>query len=191
MPLFDHFDLLAPIYDKLIRPPEPGRLVELADLPVKGILLDAGGGTGRVARAIKDKVSDVVVVDLSPGMLRQAVVKNGLWTVRSRTEALPFSANFFDRIIMVDTLHHVYDQLLTARELWRVLSPGGRIVVEEPDIRAIPVKIVAILERFALMRSRFLSPEKILDLFFCPNADRSIEKEDYTSWIIVQKTRLR
>ena len=188
MPLFNYFDLFAPIYEKFITPPEPDRLVELADLPVKGTLLDAGGGTGRVSKVLRDKVSAVVVVDLSSGMLRQVVVMNGLWTVCSKTEALPFSDNFFHRIILVDAMHHVHDQLLTARELWRVLIPGGRIVVEEPDIGTIPVKIVAIMERFALMRSKFLSPESIFDLFFYPNANRSIEKEGSTAWVIIQKT---
>ena len=45
MPAFDHFDFLAPLYDRVIRVPEDDRLGELLGLPIAGRLLDAGGGS--------------------------------------------------------------------------------------------------------------------------------------------------
>ena len=59
---------------------------------------------------------------------------------------------------MVDALHHVIHQGQTAREMYRVLKPGGRIVIEEPDIRKFGVKLIAVAEKLLLMRSHFLSP---------------------------------
>ena len=47
---------------------------------------------------------------------------------------------------MVDALHHVADQEATIRELWRLLKPGGRIIIEEPDIRRFEVKLLALIE---------------------------------------------
>ena len=44
-------------------------------LPVEGILLDAGGETGRNAETISNLVTIVVIADSSSGMLRQAAVK--------------------------------------------------------------------------------------------------------------------
>jgi len=41
----------------------------------------------------------------------------------------------FDRVLMVDALHHVVNQAETICELYRVLKPGGRLVIEEPDLR--------------------------------------------------------
>lgn len=187
MRILDHFDLLAPIYEKLISPPDAGRLIELADLPVDGFLLDAGGGTGRVSKVLAEKVSSVVVADLSSRMLQEAAQKNGLSTTCTKTETLPFSDASFERIIMVDALHHVYDQRSTILELWRVVKPGGRIVIEEPDVRTLGVKMVALMEKLALMRSRFLSPESIADLFYYPNAQKFIKREGITAWIIVDK----
>lgn len=52
MPVFDHFDLLAPLYEVFIRQKNPQELWRLADLPVSGALLDAGGGTRRVAQLL-------------------------------------------------------------------------------------------------------------------------------------------
>jgi ubiquinone/menaquinone biosynthesis C-methylase UbiE len=187
MPLIDHFDLLAPFYDRVIRSPEPEKLSRLADLPMQGILLDAGGGTGRVAQALRDKVADAIVVDLSLGMLRQANEKRCLWTICSQTELLPFPDQAFDRVIMVDALHHVCDQEHTIRELWRVLKPGGRVVIEEPDIGLVSVRLVALVEKFALMRSRVLSPVWIEALFSFDDASTHIEREGVTAWIVAEK----
>ena len=140
MPLLDHFGILAPFYDRAIRLREPERFIKLANLPVDGALLDVGGGTGRVSHALRGMAHLLVVADVSFGMLRQAKEKDGLETVCSHSEGLPFADGAFSRVIMVDALHHVCDHQETAQELWRVVKPGGRIVIEEPDIDTAIVK---------------------------------------------------
>ena len=55
-----------------------------------------------------------------------------------------------------------------------VLKPGGSIVIEEPDIRKFTVKLIALAEKITLMRSHFLSPDKIAGLFKFPEAKREI-----------------
>jgi ubiquinone/menaquinone biosynthesis C-methylase UbiE len=187
MPLLDHFGIIAPVYDRLIRPGEPQFWIDLLKLPVQGCMLDAGGGTGRVAQGLGEYASPIVVADLSERMLRQAAAKDGLCTVCSHTETLPFSEATFDRIIIVDALHHVYDQAETAQELWRVLKPGGRLVIEEPDVRKTIVKLVALAEKIAFMRSHFISPPRILRLFQYSNAQLQIVREGYNAWVIVDK----
>jgi demethylmenaquinone methyltransferase/2-methoxy-6-polyprenyl-1,4-benzoquinol methylase len=185
--LFDHFDFLAPFYETFIPPRDPQELWRRIDLPVSGALLDAGGGTGRVAQFIDGQARPVVVADLSRKMLAEVRRKAGLRPVCSHTESLPFPGGTFARIIMVDALHHVCDQRATADELWRTLRPGGRLVIEEPDVRVFVVKLVAVAERLALMRSRFLSPPRIAGLFRYPNARVRVESENYIAWVIVEK----
>ena len=75
MPIFDHFDFLAPFYDLFISPAAPDVLRQLAGLPVTGALLDAGGGTGRISHALHGDALPLVVADISLQMLRQAQAK--------------------------------------------------------------------------------------------------------------------
>ena len=187
MPLFDHFDFLAPFYERFIKPQDPQEMWALMDLPVSGALLDAGGGTGRVAQFMVGKANPVVVLDLSRKMLTEARQKDGLCPVCSHTENLPFENESFERIIMVDALHHVCNQQNTADELWRVLQPGGCIIIEEPDVRAFSVKLLALAEKLALMRSHFLSPPQIAKLFDSKDAHVRVETGEFNAWIIVEK----
>jgi ubiquinone/menaquinone biosynthesis C-methylase UbiE len=180
-----HFNLLAPFYDRVIPFARQEQMLKVLDLPHAGILLDAGGGTGRVASALRLHIGSIIVADISRGMLAQARHKN-LATTSAETERLPFADAIFDRVLMVDALHHVVHQGETILELYRVLKPGGRLVIEEPDLRTCAVKLIAIAEKLALMRSHFLAPPQIAALF-PSGAKVRFETEDYTAWVIAEK----
>jgi ubiquinone/menaquinone biosynthesis C-methylase UbiE len=190
MPIVEHFDFLAPHYETFIRPRLPQKLWTLAELPAEGALLDAGGGTGRVTQFMIGQMHPVVVADLSLQMLAEAGQKVGLQPTAAYSERLPFADHAFARIIMVDALHHVVNQRATADELWRTLQPGGRIVIEEPDVRTFTVKLLALAEKLALMRSHFLTPAQIAALFDHPDARIHIEATGFNAWVIVEKMLL-
>ena len=183
---FEHFGFLAPFYDHLIRFGEADALFRRLALPVSGRLLDAGGGTGRVSELFKGRVGQTVVADVSAGMLRQAQGK-GLTVVKTPAEALPFPDGAFERVLMMDALHHVADQVHVVRELWRMVMPGGRLLIVEPDIRLWAVKGIALFEKIALFRSHFLSPPDIVELFDGSGRRSRIEVEASTAWVIIDK----
>jgi ubiquinone/menaquinone biosynthesis C-methylase UbiE len=185
---FDHFGLIAGVYDRAGSFQVSELLSGWLDISPNCRLLDAGGGTGRVAAALRSLVAEVFVADLSRAMLHYAVAK-GLPAVCAPAELLPFSSESFERIIMVDALHHVIDQGKTARELFRLLTPGGRIAVIEPDIHKSVVKIVALGEKTLLMRSHFLDGEKIAALFTDSEAKVSVFHEGYNVIAIAEKVR--
>ena len=182
---FDHFGVIAPIFSR-VGYSSLETLLKQADLPTPGRVLDAGGGTGRVANAIREHAGEVVIADPSLGMLREAD-RTQLRLACSNSEALPFPNDSFERIIMVDALHHVIHQGETAREMYRVLKPGGRIVIEEPDIRTFGVKLIAVAEKVLLMRSHFLTPQNIVNLFSFDSAKTNIQAMEGNAWVVIEK----
>ncbi len=189
MPILDHFGLIAPLYERMMSARDGAQLAArfgFTSVPSRpaGLLLDAGGGTGRVSQGLLAYFERSVVIDESASMLAQARHKPGIWPARSFSEQLPFAENTFDYVLMVDALHHVANQAATAQELWRVCRPGGRIVIEEPDYRSFSVKLLALGEKLLLMRSHFLTPPQIQQLF---SASSRIERDNFNAWVIVDK----
>jgi ubiquinone/menaquinone biosynthesis C-methylase UbiE len=184
--VLDHFRLVAPVYDRVLSPPDAERLRRLLELPVTGQILDVGGGTGRVAQTLRGLAGDVVVLDESAAMLEQARLK-GLTTVQGQAEHLPFPDDAFARVLIVDAFHHLRDQRQAAAEFLRVLAPGGLIVIEEPNVEAAAVKLVALAEKVALMRSHFRRPVAVQEIMQAAGGRVRLEREGGTFWAIVTK----
>jgi demethylmenaquinone methyltransferase/2-methoxy-6-polyprenyl-1,4-benzoquinol methylase len=183
----DLFDLLAPVYDRVMRPPLPQPLAQHLDLPVRGRMLDAGGGTGRISQQFLGQAGTLIVADSSLRMLSHARDKAGLRALACLAESLPFPEACFERELMVDAFHHLADQAASLRELWRVLAPGGRLVIEEPDIRHLGVRLIALGERLARMRSRFVRAEIIAQILVDLGGEVSIYRSGNNVWIITRK----
>jgi len=179
---FDHFSLIAPIYARVTYS-KRALMSELAALPAVGRLLDVGGGTGRVSAALRDLVDETVVADVSLGMLRETPPV--LRPVCGLSESLPFASESFARVIMVDALHHVVHHGESVKEMFRVLQPGGALVIEEPDIRTFGVKLIALAEKLLLMRSHFLTPAQIEALLAV--GEKKTHAQDGTAWVIFKK----
>ena len=100
-------------------------------------VLDLGTGTGAVAQraaAIVGPNGRVVGVDISPDMLalaRQRVAALGLGDVSllaGRAESIPADDAAFDVVLASLSMMYVIDRETAAREIARVLRPGGRFV---------------------------------------------------------------
>jgi demethylmenaquinone methyltransferase/2-methoxy-6-polyprenyl-1,4-benzoquinol methylase len=186
MPI-DHFGKLAPYYEKLFRPRFDEAWFRLLSLPAGGALLDVGGGTGRLSQFFSRQVDQVIIVDESTGMLRQARTKGNLIPLRAHAERLPISDDAVDRIIMIDALHHLENQAWAVREMARILKPGGRLLIEEPDIGNFMVKLIAVMEKALGMRSHFLRGEEILMLFHELPLRTQMESKRGILWVVGEK----
>jgi len=104
-------------------------------------LLDAGCGEGRHCFGALERGARVVGLDLDIEALRADVPRLrrrarelGLCgeMVHGDTFHLPFADGTFDRVICSEVMEHVHDYRGAARELARVLRPGGRAAITIP-----------------------------------------------------------
>jgi SAM-dependent methyltransferase len=97
-------------------------------------VLDLGAGSGWVSEWLRRFNVETVTVDIAVSMLGVARTRLGpkAWIIAGDLEQLPLAAGSVDHAICLNALHHVPDTVAALRETWRVLRPGGRLVVGEP-----------------------------------------------------------
>ena len=113
------------------------RLMARAKLQPGETVLDLGTGTGSVAIAAAAMLGPngrVVAVDISPEMLEKArariqglALPNVAFEV-GRAEAIPAGDSSLDAVLASLSLMYAIDRQSAAREMFRVLKPGGRMV---------------------------------------------------------------
>lgn len=188
MPNNQLFDLLGPLYDHLFSIRDSEHLHGPLKLPASGWLLDLGGGTGRSSIGLAGQVDQILICDLSMAMLQSAQKKGLTHLVQASATDLPFAADSFERIMVIDALHHMPDQQNTVGEMTRLLKPGGRMLIEEPDIRLFIVKLIALAEKLMLMKSKFHTPTEIQSMAKEYGASASVGTDGKGSaWIMVEK----
>lgn len=93
--------------------------------------IDLGCGTGTYTMWLRDKGLHATGVDISSGMLdvaRQKARKDVLFVEANLTK-LPFDDESFDLAISNVVLEFVPDPKAVLQEAYRILKPGGRLVV--------------------------------------------------------------
>lgn len=113
-------------------------LVERLALPAGARVLDAGCGVGDVARTVAGSGLDLVgidVLDFNLAQARQRSARAGLAArtrfLRADYHHLPVTAGAFDGAYTMETLVHSAEPEVVIGELFRVLRPGGRLVMFE------------------------------------------------------------
>lgn len=96
-------------------------------------ILDAGSGTG-AAMGYLSRFGQVTGVDLSPLALAFCRKRQLERLGQASVTALPFAAASFDLVTSFDVLYHraVGDPRIPLAEFYRVLSPGGRVLLRLP-----------------------------------------------------------
>ena len=127
----DTFDAYAPKADERLAE----RLGRALDDSSSGTILDLACGPGVVTAAIAGAAAGVVAIDATPAMLEKAAARcraAGHDNVEFRegdVESLPFGDASFDAAVTRLAIHHFRRPAAVLAEVFRVLRPGGRLVV--------------------------------------------------------------
>jgi SAM-dependent methyltransferase len=124
------------LYGKSVLKQAKFRQIEsLIDDPAGRRNLDVGADNGVISYLLRQRGGEWRSADLDPravASIRQLVGSEVYQLDGART---PFADRAFDQVIIVDYLEHILDDRAFARELARILVPGGILVVNVPHLQ--------------------------------------------------------
>ncbi len=113
-------------------------LIETTTLKAKSKILDIAAGTADLSIEFlkKNKDFEVFHTDINLSMLKEGkkkLINKGKITpsILCDAEALPFPNNFFDCVTIGFGLRNMTNKEQALKEIYRVLSPGGKLVILE------------------------------------------------------------
>jgi len=99
------------------------------------VIADLGAGEGTFSLLLAEHATRVIAVDSSAKMIevsREQALRHGVKNVEYRLgdiEELPIEDSAVDLVFLSQSLHHALHPRRAVQEAWRILAPGGRIVV--------------------------------------------------------------
>jgi methionine biosynthesis protein MetW len=102
----------------------------------RGRLLDVGCGNGNVIEIAKHKFDETHGCDISQTVLESAKNKGIITTcIDLNTSYLPYQNECFDTVTCLEVLEHMSNPINLLREIYRVLSLEGQLILTTPNIR--------------------------------------------------------
>lgn len=99
-------------------------------------ILDLGCGTGVIATELS-QWSDTIGLDFSDKALAYCQSRGLTKLIQARGENLPLESNTLDGVLALDIFEHIEDDVAAFRESFRVLRPGGILVLSVPAFKAL------------------------------------------------------
>lgn len=144
--LVDEFDALMNEYDVKRRLEVLiDEFLQYEDLCGK-LTLDAGSGTGHGSRRLSDKGAWVVSIDIGFNLVHRTRRRCKCAPTVASVLHLPFADNTFDIVFSSEVIEHTPFPLIAAAELYRVLKPGGHMILSTPNWAwQLPVRLASAL----------------------------------------------
>ncbi|MBV6458155.1 MAG: Ubiquinone biosynthesis O-methyltransferase [Fimbriimonadaceae bacterium] len=140
-------------------------------------VLDLGCGTGALMTELSAKGMKPVGIDMSPQALGFSKSRGLPGLVLARGEAIPIKSDAVPAVIALDVYEHIQDDCAALAETFRILQPGGSLVLSVPAFRWLwgPHDV-------ALMHYRRYSKKEILGKL--STAGFSIESASYAIFFL-------
>jgi len=149
-------------------------------------VLDLGGGTGVTTEFFARGAAEITVLDPDPRKIaRGRAVRPTISFIEGVAENLPFSEGRFERVVSLLSFHHLGDARKAFTEIFRVLAPGGLLVICDVEADSLPARLFRILHRITLHGPLSFVAPAVLDAWLAATGFRPRQRSRLGSYYIL------
>lgn len=159
----------------------------ISHIPKKSLLLDVGCGTSAAfLKAISPDIKQGFGVDFKVDDIQFGNIKTT--QLRLNTN-LPFEDSSFDIVTMLAVLEHIEKEQEILREIYRVLVPGGKLILTVPSVWAQPVlefmayNLRIVSEAEIRDHKRYYNREKLKKVLIEDNKFKEFNHQYFQLWM--------
>lgn len=149
---------------------------------IGGKLLDVGCGNGEFINYMKRNGWQTVGIDFDKEAVNAAKSRN-LDVKSGNLNEQKFPANNFDAITIAHVIEHIYDPVELLKECFRILKPGGKLVIATPNNESLG-------HRYFKENWRGLEPPRHIHVFSTNSLIRVIYKSGFTKFKCFTTSRI-
>jgi 2-polyprenyl-3-methyl-5-hydroxy-6-metoxy-1,4-benzoquinol methylase len=118
------------------------RLLDL--IPRGGRLLDVGCACGFLLVAARERGFQVQGIEPSDWAAAYARREFALDVWHGNLQTVPLEPDSFDAVVLADTIEHLPNPRAALAKLYRLLKPGGRLLLLTPDVGSVVARVAGV-----------------------------------------------
>jgi ubiquinone/menaquinone biosynthesis C-methylase UbiE len=109
-------------------------LLQYVDVKPDDVILDVGGNTGKITNVYSENSKKIYVLEPEHKNVRFGMKRRKhIGFIEGEAGRMPFPSEYFDKVVILLSFHHVPDQDTSLQEIYRVLKASGRLIMLELD----------------------------------------------------------
>lgn len=147
------------------------------------------GNIENLGNRLKSKGLCVTVVDdTQRNEVCYSLVKNNNCDfIRSCLHHIPFSDNYFDKIIILEHFNTISNNKTAIEELKRVLKEEGEVIIEDFSLKSLKIKLKNLKHKMCGEKNCYQYPHQILNLFLNYGFEGNLKEVSNERYIYIGK----
>jgi 2-polyprenyl-3-methyl-5-hydroxy-6-metoxy-1,4-benzoquinol methylase len=148
----------------------------------RGRLLDVAAGSGLAAEVLAAQGWEVAALDLSEELLDQ-IRARGIEDARLHDLAsgpLPYRDGSFRAVFAGEIIEHLVDTDSFLADIYRVLAPGGMVVITTPNLASLENRVRLLFGRYPMWLEYDLSDQGHVRAYTVPTLKKHLRRRGFT-----------
>ncbi len=128
------------------------------------VIVDIGGGTGKLGQYLSDSCELIYILDESDKMLSKVKGSEKIIPIVGDALNTDFESSSIDVVILSDVFHHIENQIKLLNEIKRILKNDGKLLIMDFEKNHFKTKLLILFEYFLFRKLYFKTKNEMINI---------------------------